>query len=166
MKIYDNFNIFTSKLLDQRCKVEYVSDLLNIEFYTDGLLVWVSSINQFYVYSEQEDGWIPLPVVAPTSVLNPINGSIKFDPETKLTLTYYDGKWYDYMGREFGTVSAYPITTFSKVINPVTGETLQDELNKIFDKFASMNQDGGLVVEGGRYDGFSIITEDGKRIIG
>ena len=66
MKIYDNFNIFTSKLLDQRCKVEYVSDLMNIEFYTDGLLVWVSSINQFYVYSEQEDGWIPLPVVAPT----------------------------------------------------------------------------------------------------
>lgn len=131
--IYDNFNIMADKLLDSRCCVYTLDDLCAIPHKCEGLTCWVIELEMLFVYREKSQCWIPLFLTVPYEVKEPRNGSIKIDAERKMLLFYHDGVWYDGLGRDFDPDGDYFYhhSTFDKVVDKDTGETLEQTLKSI-----------------------------------
>lgn len=164
--IYESFNMCAlGELIDPRHKAETMNDMYAIENVVDGLRCWVTEKQQLFVYSEKEADWIQIPIVIPTSVNNPLNGSVRFDVPTKQQLTFYDGYWYNSMGEVYTGESSsdkFYTSTIDKVVDPDTGMTLREVINQIYSQIAAMRSVSRLTNETKTK---AIITQDGLRIL-
>ena len=162
--IYDNFSIKTKQLLDDRSMVKSIIDLYGIKHPCEGLLCWVSSADQYFVYKEDIQDWIPMPVVIPYDVKHPVNGSVKIDEQSKVMLTYHNGEWYDCFGREFESKNDYfySSSNFDKVINTSNGFSLQEIIDDIYSRLSGIGETDVELL--GTESGAFLITEDGYYI--
>ena len=92
--IYSGFQINAEELLDSRQIVSSSDQLPTIKHPCEGLIVWSKAENCLFVYKQDIDKWIQLPIVIPKDVLYPIDGSIKYDEYTMQLMMYHNGSWY------------------------------------------------------------------------